>query len=427
MIDGVKISYLLTDFQKWKEETGISFNVTVNLDNGEVKQVTRPDKKTGLHYTSIEHRAKFETYQLTVNEVTHTGKTTKYILTIEGSLHKNHFKGANFSRFTFADLCSQINYLCLRLHLNPAKCRISNFEYGLNLPVKFNAIEYLENNLISYKGKRFDRLKTENQNSIGYDSRLSEYRIKVYDKSLQHGLKEPLMRFEKAYKKMTSPKKLGISTLADLTKPYILKKLQMELLQAWHAVLLFDDTVVKNASVSDKDKLFLVQCKDPKFFRIFPSGTTRQRKKEKFQNLLLKYGSNNHIHEEVKKLMESEFEKCMVLPSGQKNKEIKTGTLLPSVKNDSENQNRYTFTLNIESETVPPAKRHCKGCGKELHPNQKKDSSFCSAKYVGYKKAHQCRNIYFNPANNFRNKLMALETNGLLFDINPYFSGRIIS
>ena len=422
MIDGIKISYELPNFLQWKEDTGISFNTTVNEDTGEVKQLTRNDRKTGLPYTSIEHREKFETYQLTVNEITHTGKKTKYILKIEGSLHKNHFDGANFSRFTFTDLCSQINYLCLNLHLNPNKSILKNFEYGFNLPVTFNPIEYLKNNLISYKGKQFDRLKTESQISIGYDCRLSEYKIKIYDKGLQHDLPQYLMRFEKAYKKMTSPKKLmGIYSLADLTKPDNLKKLQKELLQAWNEVLLFDSTMLTNVSISDKDKIFLLQCRDPKFWKTFKNRTARQRNKDKFQNLLLKYGSNGNVPNEVKGLLNNEFKMCTVLPVVNVNERFENVTVLPSVKSEANKPECYGFTVNINGKTVTPGKRYCKGCGKELNPNQKKGSTFCSEKYVGYERAHKCRNIEFNPSNNFRNKLIKIETNGLLFDIEPYF------
>lgn len=425
MIDFIKISYDLPNFLQWKEDTGMSFNGTVNFDNGEVKQISRNDKKTGLPYTSIEHRTKFKTYQLTVNEVTHTGKKTKYILTIEGSLHKNHFGGQNYSRFTFPDLCSQINYLCLNLRLNAEKCILKNFEYGLNLAVDFNPIEYLGNNLINFRGKGFDRMKTESQTSIGYDCRLSEYRIKIYDKGLQHSLPQYLMRFEKAYKKMTSTKRIGIYTLADLTKPYFLMMLQKELLQAWNNVLLFDSTMLVNVSISEKDKIFLLQCQHPKFWESFKNRTDRKRKKDEFQNLLLKYGSNGNVQNEVKELLNEEFKSCMILPGPKLNVEIKNVTVLPGVKSEVNKLECYGFTVNIDSKTVTPAKRYCKGCGKELNPNQKKGSVFCSAKYVGYDRAHQCRNIVFNPSNNFRNKLIKIETNGLLFDIQPYFNGGI--
>lgn len=406
MVDGIKISYVLPNFQQWKDETGISFNITINEDTGEVKgSIPRPDKKTGLPYTSIEHRGRFETYQLTVKETTHTGKKTKYILTISGSLHKNHFGGQNYSRFTFPDLYSQINYLCLKLHLNAEKCNLKNFEYGFNLPVKYNPIEVLDNDLISYKYKPFSRMKTENQISIGYESRLSEYRIKIYDKGLQHNLPDHLMRFEKAFSKMTLPKKFKIRTLADLVKSDNLKKLQTDLLNAWNNVFLFDSSLLINVDLTEKERLFLLKCRDPKFWKKIKYPTTRQRKREKFNRLILKYGSNQNIHAEIKELLQHEFKMCMVLPS---------------VKNETVKQSVYDFTVKIESKIIHIQKRYCKGCGKELNPQQRKGSEFCSARFVGYERAHQCRNLFFNPSNNFRNQLKRIEARGLLFDIRPY-------
>ena len=337
MIDGIKTYCVLSNFLHWKEETGIEFNVTMNEDTGEVKQITRPDKKSGLSYTKIEHKGKFETYELTINEITHTGNKTKYILTIEGSLHKNHFDGENYKRFTFTDLCNQIDYLCLNLHLNPIQCKFKTFEYGFNLPVKFKPIEYLENNLMSYKGKQFERFKTKSKVLIGYDTRLSEYRIKLYDKGLQHNLKYQLMRFEKAYNKMTSPKRIGIFTLADLTKLAFLKGLQKELLQAWNKVLLFDSTVFKYKNLPVQDENFLLKCQGINFWKKFKNTSSRKYNKDKFQNLLLKYGIKGNIHNEVKELLINEFKNC---------------TLLPNVKREVENQKPYTFTVNIEGKTV---------------------------------------------------------------------------
>lgn len=405
MIDGIKISYELPNFQQWKEVTGITFNATINEDTGAIKQITRNDNKTGLHYTSIEHRAKFETYELTVNEITHTSKKTKYIVNISGSLHKNHFGGKNYSRFTFADLCTEINYLCLNLHLNAANCILKTFEYGLNLPVKFAPYEYLENNLISYNGKKLQEFETDSLLKIGFVCRLSEYRIKLYDKGLQHDLNFPLMRFEKAYKKLTSPKKLGIYTLDDLTKPNILKELQNELLEAWDKVFLFDSSLLTNVNLSDKEKIYLHHCRDPKFWKKTINRNQRKRNKNKYNDLLLRYGSNKNTHNEVKELLKQEFKMC---------------TVLPTVKSEAEKQNVYGFTVNIDCKTVHIEKRYCKGCGKPLHPGQKKNSNFCSAKYVGYERAHKCRNNNSNPRNNFKNQFKKITGKGLLFDIIPF-------
>jgi hypothetical protein len=66
-------------------------------------------------------------------------------------------------------------------------------------------------------------------------------------------------------------------------------------------------------------------------------------------------------------------------------------------------------------------KRVCLSCNKELHPEQKKGSRFCSAKYVGEAAAHQCRNHISNARNNFKHKIETIQARGVLFDIMPYF------
>ena len=170
-----------------------------------------------------------------------------------------------------------------------------------------------------------------------------------------------------------------------------------------------------------KDENFLLKYKDPKFWKTFKNRTARQRNKDKFTGLLLKYGSNGNVHNEVKELLNDEFKMCTVLPGVNVNERFKNVTDLPSVKSEAKTPECYGFTVNINGKTVTPEKRYCKGCGNPLHKNQKKGSVFCSAKYVGYERAHQCRNIVFNPSNNFRKKLIRIETNGLLFDINSFF------
>ncbi len=136
---------------------------------------------------------------------------------------------------------------------------------------------------------------------------------------------------------MTSPKKIGIKTLADLTKLDYLKELQKELLQAWHEVLLFDNTVLENEGLPDKDKIFLLQCRDPNYWKTFTNTSSRKYNKDKFKSLLLKYGNNENVHDEVKELLTNEFKNC---------------TLLPSVKKEVENQKLYTFTVKVNSKNV---------------------------------------------------------------------------
>jgi hypothetical protein len=47
-------------------------------------------------------------------------------------------------------------------------------------------------------------------------------------------------------------------------------------------------------------------------------------------------------------------------------------------------------------------------------------SRFCSAKYVGYFAAHQCRNNDSNARNNRIRKINKINSKGVLFDIAPF-------
>lgn len=62
--------------------------------------------------------------------------------------------------------------------------------------------------------------------------------------------------------------------------------------------------------------------------------------------------------------------------------------------------------LYIIGKNVDPSylERVCLSCGRDIS-HQNKKSIFCSAKFVGYEQAHQCRNQASNPKNNLLKKI----------------------
>lgn len=77
--------------------------------------------------------------------------------------------------------------------------------------------EFLNRNLISYKGNTFNRY-TPDKNGVclGFICELSQYSVKVYDKGKQNNLPYDLMRFELRFLKMQKLKALGIKHVSDL-------------------------------------------------------------------------------------------------------------------------------------------------------------------------------------------------------------------
>src|SRR6185312_10304153 len=228
---------------------------------------------------------------------------------------------------------------------------------------------------------------------------------------LQFDLPENLMRFEQRFLKMQRLNKKGIKYLSDLQNFTKVDSIKEILFQAWNDVLIFDiPGNVKNLPIKQREKELLNEGKNPNFWEGLKETLSKDQYKyqtKKFKNLVAKYGNNWQTigKDLLKNEWQNLFKNYPNLPSGQKD-------ILPE------------FTIKIKGKkgekVFTPEKRYCVSCGDELNPAQGKDSDCCGAKYVGDKKAHQCRNIKSNPRNNFKNKIKKITAKGLLFDIMPF-------
>jgi len=408
MIDGITLNYQINDYEAWKKAVNPSLFLSVGSETGEVRTKKRIDT------TTTTQKGKFETFDLTVKEVINetTGKQSFY-LTVKGSLHKNHYNGSNYLPFTFQDLQEQINHLCKHLCINPNEAQISTLEIGLNICTPFEVTPFIRRNIICYKGYSFNYYKPDRQGIIlgKYCAQPKQYSIKIYDKGLQFDLPENLMRFEQRFLKMQRLNKKGIKYLSDLQNFTKVDSIKEILFQAWNDVLIFDiPGNVKNLPIKQREKELLNEGKNPNFWEGLKETLSKDQYKyqtKKFKNLVAKYGNNWQTigKDLLKNEWQNLFKNYPNLPSGQKD-------ILPE------------FTIKIKGKkgekVFTPEKRYCVSCGDELNPAQGKDSDCCGAKYVGDKKAHQCRNIKSNPRNNFKNKIKKITAKGLLFDIMPF-------
>ena len=408
MIDGINIKKTIKNFTEWKEAVNPSLFLSVGSDTGEVKTKKRVDT------TTTTHRGKFETFDLIVKEVVNdaTGKQSFY-LTVKGSLHKNHYQGTNYQPFTWQDLQEQINHLSKNLCINANEAQISTLEVGLNICTPFEVTPFINRNVISYKGNSFNKYTPDRQGvCLGIVCHLSQYAIKINNKGLQFDLPENLMRFELRYLKMQSLNHRGIKFLSDLQDFTKVDSLKEILLRAWNEVLIFDiPGNIKILPLKQNEIELLTNGKNPKFWEQLKESCTGDKYKYqtiKFKKLVAKYGNKSQtiINDLLKNEWQNLFKNYPILPSGE-------NPFLPE------------FTIKIKGKNgeniFTPKKRYCLSCGNELNPAQKINSKYCSAKYVGYERAHQCRNNNSNPRNNFKNKIKKITRRGLLFDIMPYF------
>ena len=416
MIDWITIKYIIENFEVWRRSLDLSFTANVDTFNGLITAKRRNDT------TIITHRGKWETFDLVVKEILQdsTGKQI-FHLTVKGSLHKNHYNGANYLPFTWQQLQQQITHLCNTLSLNPSQAQISTLEVGVNIVTPFTVTPFILQNLINYKGKYLTRYPQD----LGVTCRGTQYEVKIYDKGKQNELPHNLMRFELKYFKMQCLNGKGIKYLSDLQNFEKVNGLQPLLLNAWNNVLLFDILEnVRNLPLKEHEINLLIEGQNPKFWeQLGITGTgeaTTETKEEltkieqniqlekiryeykyerdKFRKLVLKYGRKwTYL---TLNLIKTEWQHL-----------FKNYPNLPTVKNEL----LPILTIKIKGKNGEQSlihnKRFCRACGNDI-THQRKDSKSCS---------HHCRNSSSNPVNNFKRKIKTIQARGVLFDILPYF------
>jgi hypothetical protein len=410
MADGITIKSEIEKFEEWRRSLNLKLDASVDtFDTGEIRTKKRNDT------TITTHRGKWETFDLIIKEVlnTTTGKRLFY-LTIKGSLHKNFYGGSNYLPFNWQQLQEQINHLCNALSINPSQAQISSLEIGVNIRTPFEVTPFLMGNIISYKGNSFNRYKKDAAGfCLGIVCNLSQYAVKIYDKGLQNKLPYNLMRFELRYLKMQALNNRGIKYLSDLQNFKKVYSLHTMLLNAWNDVLIFDVLQpVKKLPIKQRGIDLLIEGQNPKFWERLKETKTRDRFKylrNRFKMLVAKYGNKwqSLVHGLLLNEWQTLFKNYPNLPTG-KNEKLPILTIKINGKNGEK-----SFT---------DAKRFCLSCSKELNPEQKPNSKYCSSKFVGEAAAHHCRNNNSNPRNNLKRKIELIQGRGVLFDIIPFIA-----
>lgn len=165
MYDGVKLECKVTQPGQWRKALAL---------------VGRFAEQTGevlpLPAEAARHALRFiQTPTLTGNRYT-----------IQGSLHRYYNQGGeNDNDYTLAQVKETINELKNTYSIDPAKTKVINFEFGVNitLPVGQDAQAY-QKYLVSAQFKAFEKLNPKRP-MVGYIAEFNEFAIKIYDKGYQ--------------------------------------------------------------------------------------------------------------------------------------------------------------------------------------------------------------------------------------------------
>lgn len=276
MIDGIKLFFVATEKAIEELKRKIEFIGNFSVATGEIRNRFKA-KNNSIEITIIGNRN----------------------VIIQGSLHKYFFNGDNSRDFTFSQLKDAINRLCNELNIEAQQIKIQRLEIGVNVrgsPIGFDEVE---DNLISYKLQPFEPYKIDGKN-FGYHCKLQRFEIKIYDKGVQSGLDENVLRFEYKIFKMIHIEKFGIRFLSDLIDKNKLTSLFEAFIRDFSNVRMDNksemDELIKQNKIPFHDAVFYLKARNPKHWislkRTQKSSTITSHRR-RFERILNQYTSKN--------------------------------------------------------------------------------------------------------------------------------------
>ncbi|MFK8282444.1 hypothetical protein [Capnocytophaga cynodegmi] len=187
---------------------------------------------------------------------------------ITNSLHK-FYKGNNYSDFTFSELTDSINIITKYFETEASQFAIRKLEYGFNITTLQPAKEYL-NLFAEYHNREFEKMKHKH---IFYGRKcvMSEYTLKVYDKSQQVKIMNNVLipantlRVEFCYnQKRKLPQ--TIRTLSDLTDNNKIKELFKDFKSSFSKVIFNEG--VDLGSMSNDDRILFYASLHSDFIKV---------------------------------------------------------------------------------------------------------------------------------------------------------------
>ncbi len=388
MIDFIKTD-ILTTAEYLYSNPNLTFGLNINDKTGEVIK----DR-----YGYITRVANFGQLQIKITKKIETEYTK---IELSGSIHKHNKQGANFEDFTFVDVVNTINQVCDLLKLPPNKFVIKHIEYGVNIKPTHSATNIL-NSIVAYKGKRYE---IREYKGTGYMKRfcLSQYDVKIYDKSKQYSLASNLLRFElKVFKMQYFEKRcINITTFSNLLNPAIYTALFSTLVNCLDSIYMFDYRIQLNAINNTRERLTLTECINTNFWQNYRDTHSAKgyfKKVNRFKDLVKKYA-----HDDLQLYLKTQIQnKWFEL--------LNSTPILPHVQNATVPQNYPLIVGNIN----PIVKKYCITCGKDIS-HQKSNSLFCSEKLNG-PEGKKCRNRLSNLKRDEKRKY----SGPTLFDVDLY-------
>jgi hypothetical protein len=420
MIDYINIECLKFSKDNLLKNELLNFDVPLNEETGEILKINN---------CYIKKVATLENFkiELITNTINNRSK-----LNLKGSIHKYWNNGTNYNDFDLHSLKKALFDLFNKLDIDIQETRIHSIEFGVNINIPYSCSNFLKD-IISFKGKQPLNYNYKNKGHM-IKFEFEQFIIKVYNKGLQYFNNgflltndDNLLRFEIHVNTMQylTKKGIDISNVSDLFDISILRLLGTLLNNVFIDIVCYD-TDIDLKSYKPKDKEFILNCKNPKYWSEIKNRKKPKeliRTKNKFKELI-----HSNTQTDISKIIQNKWEYL-----------IKNVPLLPSVENRKLSLYYTNIVGNNKSNT-----NKCIITGVDIS-KQKTNSRFLSEQSINeiqnndielyktlYKKfaprnktgninylmAHNIRNNKFNSKHNFLRKYKNAISQTTLFNIN---------
>lgn len=397
MIDFVKIRVQNPNIKQIRENLCLEWELSISERTGEVKEII-------AKYHNL-------TFKIVCNQY----------LNISGSLHKfwNSINGRgeqNYNDFMFSDLAEVINEICDSFNLNPSSCMIENIEFGVNITPPFPVKEILRS-IINHKGKPFTQEYDEKK--YYRECKRQQYIIKVYDKGLQFN-QGNILRFEDKTRKMEHLKGIGIKSFTDLLNPVKINQLGAVLRKDFEGLLIYDYTIPL-MKLNPRERLILTEGQTPAYWLnlLESNPNLYYKRRDRFKELIKKYGTQD-IQNIIGELIIQKWNELLTCtPKTLQNLTGVENIELTEINHSSIGLKDVNKGNEAEGSGKEPPRRYCLSCGKDIS-HQRRNSKFCSEKYVGYSQARRCRNNDSNSRHRIKRLIKQERESLTLFDSLPF-------
>lgn len=227
-------------------------------------------------------------------------------IVIYGSLHKYFNSGKhNYNDFGNKELREVLNDLKFNFGNEILNMKVTALEFGLNLNVPFSPKRFIDRCISFSYIERSPILKTDCKGfDKGISFNLTDYRIKIYNKSKQYSRPENILRLENKYLRNRAFKSTGIIQLIDILKSESIDFLFADLYNNIKQVIYKEDFNEKAFSMNDQR--IYSDCINPMLWSNW-NKVKRSNKKNQYQNIIKKHALSSD-KEMVLKEMKLKFE-----------------------------------------------------------------------------------------------------------------------